>query len=202
MPLTMQVKMLRVLEERKVQRLGSVSEIPLDIRIIAATNRDLTAMIAAGGFREDLFYRLNVINIALPPLAERRGDILLLAEKFIERFARKIGRKVTGLTTDAAEILTTYSWPGNVRELENIIERAVVLTRSDLLGRDDLIGLSDPDRTKAKAQRVASLAEIEAEHIAFCLAQLGWNLTLCAEKLGIHRNTLRAKIKEYNLKAD
>jgi len=202
MPLTMQVKMLRVLEERKVQRLGSVSEIPLDIRIIAATNRDLPTVIAEGGFREDLFYRLNVINISLPPLSERQGDVLLLAEKFIERSARKIGRKVTGLTQEAAKILTTYSWPGNVRELENIIERAVVLTRSGLLGREDLSGLTVNARSNSRARRVATMAETEAEHIAFCLEQLGWNLTLCAEKLGIHRNTLRAKIKEYNLKTD
>jgi DNA-binding NtrC family response regulator len=199
MALSMQVKMLRVLEERVVQRLGSVKEIPLDIRIIAATNRDLPAMIAEGSFREDLFYRLNVININMPSLAERQGDILLLAEKFIARFARKVGREVTGLTADAAELLVTYHWPGNVRELENIIERAVVLSQSNLIGRDDLSGLSSAVRQDPTARRVMKLAELEAEHIKFCLDQVGWNFTLCAEQLGIHRNTLRAKIKEYSL---
>ncbi len=199
MALSMQVKMLRVLEERVVQRLGSVKEIPLDIRIIAATNRDLPAMIAEGTFREDLFYRLNVININMPPLAVRQGDILLLAEKFIARFARKVGREVTGLSSDAAELLTSYGWPGNVRELENIIERAVVLSRSDMICRDDLGGLASAPERETTTRQVITLAVLEAEHIKFCLDQADWNFSLCAEKLGIHRNTLRAKIKEYSL---
>jgi DNA-binding NtrC family response regulator len=199
MPLTMQVKLLRVLEEKKIERLGSVKEIPLDIRIIAATNRNLEQLVAEGKFREDLYYRLNVIMIHLPPLKERTGDILLLAEKFIERFSKKVGKRIKGIDTEAAEILTGYSWPGNVRELENVIERAVVLTRTEYITRDDLSGLTGGDTPGAFEGKIAPLSEVEKQHIKYCLDRLGWNLSLCAEKLGIHRNTLRAKIKEYRL---
>ena len=199
MPPTMQVKLLRVLEERRIQRLGSVKEIPLDIRIITATNRDLLKSMAQGSFRDDLYYRLNVITIDMPPLVERAGDILLLTEKFIERFSRKIGKEITGVDSEAAELLVRYNWPGNVRELENIIERAVVLTRSDRITREDLTGLTLRGDSAGMAEPVIPLSDMEKRHIRHCLDQLDWNLGLCAEKLGIHRNTLRAKIKEYNL---
>ncbi|MBU8934457.1 MAG: sigma-54 dependent transcriptional regulator [candidate division Zixibacteria bacterium] len=199
MPLSMQVKLLRVIEEKKIQRLGSVKEISLDIRIITATNRSLEKMVADGSFREDLYYRLNVIAINLPSLAERQGDILLLAESFIDRFAQKTGRNISGIDPEAADILVNYSWPGNVRELENMIERAVVMCRSDCITADDLTGLAKSGEGATSARKVMPLAEIEKEHIAFCLDQLDWNLGLCAEKLGIHRNTLRSKIKEYDL---
>ncbi|UCG62015.1 MAG: sigma-54-dependent Fis family transcriptional regulator [Candidatus Zixiibacteriota bacterium] len=199
MPVTMQVKLLRVLEERKIERLGSVKEIPLDIRIIAATNRDLDRLVKEQKFREDLFYRLNVIRIHLPPLKERSGDILLLADQFIHKYARKIGKEIKGIDPDGAELLVTYPWPGNVRELENIIERAVVLTNSDYITKGDLTGLSARDTTVAGTSHLTSLAELEKRHIKAALDRLGWNMTLTAEKLGIHRNTLRAKIKEYHL---
>ncbi len=199
MPLSMQVKLLRVLEERKVQRLGSVREIALDIRIIAATNRDLKDLVTRKGFREDLFYRLNVIQIGLPPLKDRAGDILLLAEKFIGKYARKIGKEVTGVDQAAADLLANYSWPGNVRELENIIERAMVLTRSNRITRSDLTGLSVKEMVTGVAGGILPLLDVEKRHIQVCLDQLNWNLGLCAEKLGIHRNTLRSKIKEYSL---
>lgn len=199
MPLTMQVKMLRVLEERKIQRLGSVKEISLDIRLIAATNRDLKKLVAEGGFREDLFYRLYVIQIDVPRLAERAGDILLLTEKFLERFCRKIGKEIDGLDSDAAELLSSYGWPGNVRELENIIERAVVLCRSNRITKEDLTGLTPSAKVSSVESPLAPLSEVESRHIKACLDQLDWNLGQCAEALGIHRNTLRAKIKEYNL---
>ena len=198
MPPTMQVKLLRVLEERRIQRLGSVKEIPLDIRIITATNRDLLKSMAQGSFRDDLYYRLNVITIEMPPLVERVGDILLLTEKFVERFSRKVGKEITGVDSEAAELLVGYNWPGNVRELENIIERAVVLTRSDRITRDDLTGLTIKGDSGG-AQTVILLSDMEKRHIKHCLDQLDWNLGLSAEKLGIHRNTLRAKIREYNL---
>ena len=199
MPLSMQVKILRVLDHKTIERLGSVKEIPLDIRIIAATNRDLPQIVKDGKFREDLFYRLNVIHVDIPPLAERVGDVLLLAEHFIDRYARKTGKKIKGLNNEAARILTGYAWPGNVRELENIIERAIVLTRSDLITREDLTGLSsEPEDSPAK-QTIRPLAELEKDHIRFCLNHFKWNMNLSAEHLGIHRNTLRAKIKEYGL---
>jgi DNA-binding NtrC family response regulator len=199
MPLSMQVKLLRVLEEKKIQRLGSVKEIPLDIRIIAASNRNLEKLVSDGRFREDLYYRLNVIMIHLPALKERTGDILLLAEKFIEKFSRKIGKEIKGINAEAAEMLTGYLWPGNVRELENIIERAVVLTQTKYITKDDLSGITARAAVNAAAGPIAPLSELEKKHIKFCLNQVGWNITLCAEKLGIHRNTLRSKIKEYKL---
>ncbi|RME20348.1 MAG: two-component system response regulator, partial [Candidatus Zixiibacteriota bacterium] len=198
MPLTMQVKLLRVLEERKIQRLGAVEEIPLDIRLIAATNRDLEAMVKAGEFREDLYYRLNVIRIHVPPLKERSADILLLAQKFLQRFAQKLGKTVDGLDPQAAALLSGYSWPGNVRELENVIERAVVLAKSNVITPQELPGLA-PSGEPTAVGAVRTLAEVEKEAIHNCLLQMNWNLTASAEKLGIHRNTLRAKIKEYCL---
>ncbi len=198
MPLSMQVKLLRVLEERKIERLGSVKEIDLNIRIIAASNRNLKQMIKEEKFREDLFYRLNVIELNLPPLKDRGGDILLLAEKFLEKFVRKIGKDIKGFDTSAAEALTVYSWPGNVRELENVIERAVILSRSEYLQKSDLIGLTSKS-TNLTSQQVTTLAEIEKKHIKFVLDRMNWSIAASAEKLGIHRNTLRAKIKEYNI---
>ncbi len=198
MPLTMQVKLLRVLEDRRIQRLGSVREIPLDIRIIAATNRDLDRLIAEQRFREDLYYRLNVVQINLPPLAERAGDVLLLTQKFVEKYARKIGKRIDGVAPDAAALLRSYSWPGNVRELENIIERAIVLTNDHQITRADLTGLSDPVVPSAHRE-IRTLAEVEREQILLALEQLDWNHGQTAERLGIHRNTLRLKIKEYKL---
>jgi len=198
MPLTMQVKLLRVLEERTIERLGSVREIKLDIRLLAATNRDVDKMVKEGVLREDLYYRLNVVNVHLPPLAERGGDILLLAQKFIEKYARKIGKEVRGLDAAAAAALTSYHWPGNVRELENIIERAIILTRSNTLTRADLAGLEAAAEAPSGG-RIRPIADVEKEHIRFCLDQLRWNIGATAEKLGIHRNTLRSKIKEYGL---
>jgi two-component system response regulator HydG len=155
-------------------------------------------MVKEGTLREDLYYRLNVVNVHLPPLAERGGDILLLAQRFLDKYARKIGKEVSGLNAAAAAALTSYHWPGNVRELENIIERAIILTRSDTLTRSDLAGLEGAAETPS-GSRLRPMAEVEKEHIRFCLDQLGWNIGATAEKLGIHRNTLRSKIKEYNL---
>ncbi|MCB2201421.1 sigma-54 dependent transcriptional regulator [bacterium] len=198
MPVTMQVKLLRVLEERQIERLGSVKSIPLDIRVIAATNRNLEQMIKDGTFREDLYYRLNVIAINLPSLAERTGDILLLAERFIDKYAKKTGKDVRGIDRDAAALLTAYHWPGNVRELENMIERAVVLTRTEYLTSDDLVGLSGK-AAGITAGPIRPLAELEREHIEHCLNTLDWNLGQTADRLGIHRNTLRSKIKEYKI---
>jgi len=201
MPLTMQVKLLRVLEERKIERLGSVSEIELDIRIIAATNRNLEQMIKDRKFREDLYYRLNVIKVHLPPLAERTGDILLLAQKFVEKYAKKIGKPIKGIDNEAASVLTSYTWPGNVRELENIIERAIVLNSTEYITRRDLSGLEGGEAVPLRGE-LKLLSDIEKEHIKFSLDRLDWNIGQTAEKLGIHRNTLRAKIKEYQLNQD
>ncbi len=201
MPLSMQVKLLRVLEAKTIQRLGSVKEIPLDIRIVAATNRDLEKGVAEKTFREDLYYRLNVITIHVPPLKDRPGDILLLADAFVKRFAQKIGREIKGIDTDAAYLITSYAWPGNVRELQNVLERAVVLCRSDRISREDLSGIANgkPTPDSSGSEEVLPLAEMEKRQIKKCLDMHDWNMTLCADLLGIHRNTLRSKIKEYGL---
>lgn len=198
MSLGMQVKLLRVLEEHVIERLGGVKPISLDLRLVAATNRDLESMVAEGRFREDLFYRLNVIRISLPPLAQRPSDVLLLAAKFIEVGARKFGKPVKGISPEAASALTSYDWPGNVRELENVIQRALVMTRSEYLTVDDLGGISSRGQSVSTGV-VRPMADVEKEHIKLCLDQLHWNLGETAERLGIHRNTLRAKIKEYGL---
>lgn len=199
MPPTMQVKLLRVLEERCLERLGSVKSIPLDIRIIAATNRNLEQLIKEGTFREDLFYRLNVVEIKLPPLKDRGADILILAENFIEKNSKKIGKEIVGIDPDAAALLTAYDWPGNVRELQNIIERAIVLAQDDLIRKGDLSGLSPTGPPSVSQSSIQPLAAMEKKHIEMVLHALGWNLSLTAEKLGIHRNTLRSRIKEYSL---
>ncbi|MEA1979832.1 MAG: sigma-54 dependent transcriptional regulator, partial [candidate division Zixibacteria bacterium] len=187
MPLSMQVKLLRVLDQKRIERLGSVKEIELDIRIIAATNRDLGTMVKEGKFREDLFYRLNVIQIKLPGLKERKSDILLLAEKFIDKSSRKIGKKIIGIDSDAANILTSYDWPGNVRELQNIIERAVVLSRSDTITVKELSGLSNNLELSPLAKSdIIPLSELEKNHIKQALNQFSWNMSLTSQKLGIH----------------
>ncbi len=198
MPLTMQVKLLRVLEDHKIQRLGAVKEITLDLRLIAATNRDLEEMIKLGRFREDLYYRLNVVRIAIPPLRERPGDVLLLAKTFLERSSRKLGKEVLSLSPEAASLLTAYGWPGNVRELENIIERAVVLSNGSTITASELTGIT-PSGSVAPLPSKLTLAEMEQQHILQALDQHDWNIGQTADALGIHRNTLHNKIKEYNL---
>jgi len=201
-PLTMQVKLLRALEDHTIQRLGATRETTLDLRVIAATNRNLEELVAQHRFREDLYYRLNVVRIDMPALRERNGDILLLARAFIDRFAARSGRPIKGLEAPAADLLTRYSWPGNVRELENVIERAVLLSRDDTIGADVLTGLTgetQPVDTAPSVNRMATIAEIERDHIKYCLDHMDWNLAATAETLGIHRNTLRSKIKEYGL---
>ena len=198
-PLSMQVKILRVIEDHTIERLGSTKSISLDIRLIAATNRNLPKMIAEKTFREDLFYRLNVVEVILPSLKERGGDILLIAKHFLEKFSKKHGKKMDGIDSTAAEILSKYHWPRNVRELENVIERAVILSATNKINAKDLSGLSDRSTNKDIIQSEIPLAEVEKKHIKFCLDTNEWNIGKTAEVLGIHRNTLSSKIKEYSL---
>ena len=202
MPMTMQAKLLRVLEDHKIERLGSVKQIPLDIRLIAATNRNLKSMVKEKKFREDLYFRLNVVEINIPPLRERRGDVLILAKIFIDKFSKKIGKEIKGIESAAAQILTAYPWPGNVRELENVIERALILTQSDQITRHDLSGLSAISGDSQDTGEITPLAELEKRHIKKCLELNDWNIGKSAEQLGIHRNTLSSKIKEYGLSED
>jgi len=196
MPLAMQAKMLRVIENREIERLGSEITVPLDVRIITATNKDLTKMVAEGSFREDLYYRINVVTINMPPLKDRAGDVLLLADKFLKDFSKKLGKKISGFTPDAAAALTTYHWPGNVRELQNVIERGIVLTRSDLISLKELPGLVIAGSDSGEYDKIA---DVEKFHIKKILDRMDGNIGKSADVLGIHRNTLRTKIKEYGL---
>ena len=203
LPASMQVKLLRVLEQKRIERLGGESSFKVDVRLISATHVDLEARMGEGAFREDLYYRLNVITITVPPLRERKEDILPLVEHFLERQRRRLGKTIEGLTSEARDLMFYYSWPGNVRELENVIERACVLCRGQAIDVDDLprlvrderqVGVGGPDASPG-----TSLRDLESRHIREVLDQTGWNFKQAAEILGIHRNTLRMKIKEYEL---
>jgi DNA-binding NtrC family response regulator len=201
MPGSVQVKLLRTLESRKIQRLGSGADIAVDIRILAATNRDLEKRIKEGGFREDLFYRLNVIPISIPPLRERREDILLLTEHFIEKYSRKNNKAVRGITPDAKDLLLNYSWPGNVRELENLIERAIVLTPGDVIDIKDL----DPFIFTRAQSAGTGFDDLNLEHleklaIIEALKRTDGSLSKAADMLGIHRNSIRLKINKYDIR--
>jgi two-component system response regulator AtoC len=196
MPLHLQVKLLRVLQDRKVRRLGGTQPIPINARIIAATNRDLEAQLKEGRFREDLYYRLNVIRIEVPPLRGRRADIPALAGAFVEKLNRRMGRRVRGLDADALARLGAYSFPGNVRELENRIERAYILCSTDMIGARDL---GEPFTQAPRAPRVGRLHDQERELIEKTLARHGGNRTHAAKELGISRRTLLNKIKEAGL---
>jgi DNA-binding NtrC family response regulator len=202
LPAPMQVKLLRALEQKKIERLGGEQSFKVDVRLISATHVDLEARIALGTFREDLFYRLNVITVLIPPLRDRREDIVPLVEHFLERQRTRLGKTVRGLTREARDLLFYYPWPGNVRELENVIERACVLCRGDAIDVGDLPRLM---REEKKGQPVTdsaapiTLRELEKSHIEKVLVAAGWNFRQAADDLGIHRNTLRMKIKEYGL---
>ncbi len=196
LPITVQVKLLRVLQEFTFERLGSNLPIKVDVRLICATNQDLKKKIQNGTFREDLFYRLNVITIELPPLRERREDIKPLAEYFVKKYSGKLGKDIEGISREAINKLVRYDWPGNVRELENVVQRAIVLTRREWIEAKDIL-LSSEERSPVL--EAESLAEVEKQHIIRILKKTKWNLSLAAQRLGIHRNTLRLKIKEYGI---
>lgn len=202
-PLDLQPKLLRALEERCVRPVGGVREQPFDVRIIAATNRDLESAVEDGLFREDLFYRLNVINLELPPLRSRGVDILLLARKFTEQFSSKQNKGVTGYSDATAEKLLEYSWPGNVRELRNAIEHAVALTQFEKIVPDDLpekirlsrnnyilLGAEDP-------MELVSMQEMERRYIMHVLQSTGGNRTLTSRILQVDRKTLYRKLQQY-----
>jgi DNA-binding NtrC family response regulator len=201
MPAALQVKLLRALQSGEIRRLGATQPSMIDVRVIAATNRDLGAMISDGSFREDLFYRLNVIEVRLPPLRERREDIPALAEHFAARSAAKLGRDLR-LAPETVERLLRYPWPGNVRELENAMERAVILARGSAVTPEDL-----PPHVAAGLNlgpspalpRQTTLAEAERDLILQTLERFGRNHSAAAEALGIGRTTLWRKLKEYEI---
>jgi two-component system response regulator AtoC len=200
MPLSMQVKLLHVLQERQILRVGGTRPIDLDIRIIAATNKDLKHAIAAGTFREDLFFRLNVVGLHLPRLAERKDDIPLLISHFIDKFNLAFGKRIGSVSSPVAEILANYNYPGNVRELENIIQRAVALADGEEIRVRDLPAslqkhASHPDDDEA----LLTLDEVEKAHIAKVLEKTNYNKNLASMILGLPRTTLWRRMRKYRL---
>lgn len=202
MPTTMQVKLLRVVQERTMLRVGGTEEIPIDIRIIAATNKNLKKEIEQGSFRQDLYYRLNVISLHVPPLAERKDDIPLLGYHFLNKFSERQGKKIDKISDEVMEILLSYEFPGNIRELENIMERAVALADGSIIELRhlpmDLQQVKFVRLKRQQAQRLVTLEENEKEYIMWVLDQVSDNKTKAAEILGIDRVSLWRKLKRYD----
>jgi len=217
-PVSMQVKLLRALQEQQFERVGGIKTISVNVRLIAATNRDLKASIAEGGFREDLYYRLNVVHVHLPPLRERPSDIPLLVDHFIEKFNAKLDRSVTGFDPDALQQLLGYTWPGNIRELENIVERCMIFAADGDVGAQHLpaeirdvdgpshgvvagIDVTPGETGLKEAVREATL-KLERAFIVRALEQTGGNVTHTARLLKISRKSLQNKMKELGLRDD
>ncbi len=202
MPTTMQVKLLRVVQERTMLRVGGTDEIPIDIRIIAATNKNLKKEMEQGSFRQDLYYRLNVISLHVPPLAERKDDIPLLCYHFLNKFSKNQGKKIDKISDEVIEILLSYEFPGNIRELENIMERAVALADGSIIELRhlpmDLQQVKFVRLKRQQAQRLVTLEENEKEYIMWVLDQVSDNKTKAAEILGIDRVSLWRKLKRYD----
>lgn len=206
MPLAMQAKLLRVLQEREVEKIGSTEVVRVDVRVIAATNKDLEQMVKDKEFREDLYYRLNVIDLHLPSLRDRREDIPLLIEHFLKTLGTELGRKIKGITPQAENLLVQYDWPGNIRELRNSLERAIALSMNDVLDVEDFKGLSGNDvpvRPTAPVKPVGTLAEAveqaERETIKNALSYTNYNKVATARVLGVHRSLLYRKLKQLGL---
>jgi two-component system response regulator AtoC len=209
MPMPLQVKLLRVLQERKIRRLGGIVDIPVNARIVSATNRDVEALVREGRFREDLYYRLNVFRISLPPLRERRGDIPLLADHLLKKLAFRMGKGVYSLSPEAGDKLAGYNFPGNIRELENILERALIYCDGKEIHSGD-IDLHEEGAVSAAAavsgtaagilRDGSSLGDIERQAIVEALERWNGNRTRAAQELGISRKTILNKIKAYGLK--
>ena len=202
----MQAKLLRVLQEREIERVGGTHTVKLDLRIIAATNTDLKQAVAVQTFREDLYYRLNVVQITMPSLRDRRDDIGALADHFVRRYRQQFGKPIVGVAPDALETLSDYSWPGNVRELQNVIERCVALAEGPLIRLSDLpLEFMIPDaRRRADAAGSLDLEEaheqFERQIVRRVLDRVDWNQSEAARLLGLHRNTLKVKMARWNLK--
>jgi transcriptional regulator with PAS, ATPase and Fis domain len=220
-PVEIQVKLLRALQESEFERVGGIKTLRVDVRLIAATNRDLKALIAEGRFREDLYYRLAVVPIALPPLRDRREDIPLLVAHFIDKYDRRLGKKVTGIEDEALQLLLGYAWPGNIRELENLMERSVLFADGPLIlasslpdalrekggapagpiaGVGPLGNIAAPSGASMKEIVRQAQAELEKELISRALAETGGNVTRAAKRLQISRKSLQVKMKELGLR--
>jgi DNA-binding NtrC family response regulator len=193
-----QLMLLRFLQERRFERVGGEETIEVDVRVIAATNKNLQEGMERGSFRNDLFYRLNVIPIHIPPLRERVEDIPILGMEFLEQVSKKIGKSMRGFSSDAMDVMTRYSWPGNVRELENVIERTVILSKADLIEVSDLPPNLKDAATDGSEVKL-SLHENERLYILKTLAECNWNKKLAASVLGINRSSLYSKLKKYDI---
>jgi transcriptional regulator with PAS, ATPase and Fis domain len=204
LPLGLQAKLLRVLQEREFEKVGSSHPVKVNVRILAASHRPLEALIKAGQLREDLYYRLNVVTILIPPLRERRSDLSLLIDHFVRRFAAKNGKTISGLSPEGRDILLRYDYPGNVRELENIIERAVVLTRDDVIGRGDLpITVQELEAIDDDEHNLTIAVErLERRMIREALARFEGVQTRAAELLGISERALRYKLTKYGFREE
>jgi len=205
LPLHMQVKLLRVIQEKTIRPVGQANEIPVDVRILSATHKDLSELVAEGSFREDLFYRINVIGVHVPPLRERGEDVLMLAHHTLSRLAAEQGVPTPHLTADAQETLFAYRFPGNVRELENILERALTLCSGEEIDVADLQLRDDDDPTVERpslgndSPLGAQLEEIERDAIVAALEQTRYNKTAAAKRLGITFRALRYRIKKLGI---
>jgi DNA-binding NtrC family response regulator len=204
LPLPLQAKLLRVLQEREYEKVGSSRPVKVNVRILAASHRPLEALIKAGQLREDLYYRLNVVTILIPPLRERRSDLSLLIDHFLRRFAEKNGKTIRGLTHEARDVLLRYDYPGNVRELENLIERAVVLTRDDVIGSGDLpLTVQEPEAEDEQGTNLTVTVEaVERRMIRDALARSEGVQTRAAERLGISERALRYKLIKYGFREE
>jgi two-component system response regulator AtoC len=207
MRLDMQSKLLRVLQEREIERVGGERTIKVDARVVAATNADLRELVRTRVFREDLYYRLNVVPIYLPPLRERRGDIPLLVRHFLDKYNRQFHREVRAFSPTAMEALQAYDWPGNIRELENVVERLIVISKHEVIQLRELPldlrsqNTRDLDQLNQEGYDLReALQHFEREYILRVLQKTQWNQTLAARILGVHRNTLIAKIEQLNLR--
>ncbi|MFA6320577.1 MAG: sigma-54 dependent transcriptional regulator [Candidatus Omnitrophota bacterium] len=208
--LDLQVKLLRVLQQKEFERVGDHKTMKVDVRIIASTNQDLEKIVAEKKFREDLYYRLNVISINIPPLRKRKQDLVLLVNHFINLYAKENHKKMDGVSQDALSLLTSYDWPGNIRELENIIERAIILDIDNVIKMDDLPEIitkaarpAEPVFDAQNLQDTSSLRDAlkdpEKVYILKILEEVGWNKKKAAIKLGVNRTTLYNKLRKYNL---
>ena len=200
LPLDLQVKLLRILQEGEFERVGGTQTFKVDVRVIAATNRDLDKAIEAGEFRQDLFYRLNVFPIILPPLCERKWDVPLLIHHFVQKYTAKIGRNISNIPKEVVDTLEAYSWPGNVRELENVIERAVIVSEDQIIKIDEVLEIRKSQRMERRNS--GTLEEVEVEHIQRVLNETNWQISGkngAAERLGINASTLRSRMQKLGI---
>lgn len=196
-----QVTLLRVIQERKFERVGGEETLATDARIIAATNRDLKQEMAAGNFREDLYWRLNVISITVPPLRERKEDIPQLVTNFLKRFNQAMGKNVRAVSNETMDLIFSYDWPGNIRQLENVMERSVVLSKGAVIQPHDLPPELGPDADADDELSASDLNRMERDHVRSVLEQCGWNKYKAAKMMGISRSTLYSKIRKHGIRA-